>query len=132
MQTTREKATANEYLEMIQIKARSVEQPVRALSGGNQQKVLLSKWLATDPRVMILDEPTRGVDVGTKAEIHRRISELAAQGLAILMISSELEELIGLSDRVIALSEGQLIREFRRDDDLNATALLGAMNGISA
>ena len=132
MQTRREKATANAYLEMLQIKATSVEQPVRLLSGGNQQKVLLSKWLSTSPSVMILDEPTRGVDVGTKAEIHRRISELTVGGMAILMISSELEELIGMSDRVFALFEGESIREFKRDIDLNASALLRAMNGIRA
>jgi rhamnose transport system ATP-binding protein len=80
---------------------------VRALSGGNQQKVVLAKWLATRPRILILDEPTRGIDVGTKAEVHRLIGELAGQGLAILMISSELPEILGMSDRVLVMREGR-------------------------
>jgi rhamnose transport system ATP-binding protein len=85
----------------------SLSQRVRALSGGNQQKVVLGKWLATRPKVLILDEPTRGIDVGTKAEVHRLMSELAGQGLAILMISSELPEILGMSDRVVVMREGR-------------------------
>jgi rhamnose transport system ATP-binding protein len=89
---------------------------VRSLSGGNQQKVALSKWLAAEPKILILDEPTHGVDVGTKAAIHQIISNLAAQGLSILMISSELPEILGMSDRVLVMREGRLVGEFPRAD----------------
>jgi ribose transport system ATP-binding protein len=81
------------------------------LSGGNQQKLLLARWLAIKPRVLMLDEPTRGVDIGAKSEIYRIISDLAAQGVAILMVSSELPEIIGMSDRVLVMREGQLVGE---------------------
>ena len=84
------------------------------LSGGNQQKVVLGKWLATEPKVLIVDEPTRGIDVGTKAEVHRLMSELAQQGMAILMISSELPEVLGMADRVLVMREGRLTGEFAR------------------
>ena len=87
---------------------------MRSLSGGNQQKVVLSKWLAAEPRILILDEPTHGVDVGTKADVHRTISHLAAQGLTILMISSELPEILGMSDRVLVMREGRLVAELPR------------------
>ena len=86
------------------------------MSGGNQQKVVLAKWLATDPRLLIIDEPTRGIDVGTKAEVHRLLSELAGQGLAILMISSELPEVLGMADRVLVVSEGRLTADIDRAD----------------
>ena len=88
--------------------------PVATLSGGNQQKVVLAKWLATDPRLLIIDEPTRGIDVGTKAEVHRLLSELAGEGLAILMISSELPEVLGMADRVLVMHEGRLAAELPR------------------
>ncbi len=78
------------------------------MSGGNQQKVVIAKWLATEPRLLIIDEPTRGIDVGTKAEVHRLLSELAGEGLAILMISSELPEVLGMADRVLVVCEGRL------------------------
>jgi rhamnose transport system ATP-binding protein len=87
---------------------------IKNLSGGNQQKVLISRWLLTEPDLLILDEPTRGIDVGAKAEIHRLMCELAAQGLAILMISSELPEVLGMSDRVLVMREGRLVAEFSR------------------
>ena len=88
---------------------------MRTLSGGNQQKVVLSKWLAAEPRVLILDEPTRGVDVGAKADVHRTISHLATQGLAIVLISSELPEVLGMSDRIVVLREGRVAAELARD-----------------
>ncbi len=94
------------------VKASSLDQVVGRLSGGNQQKIVLGKWLANQPKLLILDEPTRGIDVGAKAEIHRLMSELAAQGLAILMISSELPEVLGMSDRVLVMREGRLVAEF--------------------
>ncbi len=89
---------------------------VNKLSGGNQQKVVVGKWLASKPKMLIVDEPTRGVDVGAKAEIHRLLSELAQQGLGILMISSELPEIIGMSDRILVMRNSQLVAEFRRDE----------------
>ncbi|MBV9280290.1 MAG: sugar ABC transporter ATP-binding protein [Chloroflexi bacterium] len=111
LQPARERTLAEEYGRKLRLRARSVRQPARDLSGGNQQKVVLSKWLATRPRVLILDEPTRGIDVGAKAEVHRLMGELAASGLAILMISSELPEILAMSDRVLVMREGRLVTE---------------------
>lgn len=99
---------AGEYLRRLRIKAPSLHSAVATLSGGNQQKVALSRWLATNPSVLILDEPTQGIDIGTKAEIHALIGHLAAQGMAVLMISSELPEVIGMSDRVAVMRAGKI------------------------
>jgi rhamnose transport system ATP-binding protein len=111
----RERSLARRFMEQLRIRATSVAQIVRSLSGGNQQKVVLSKWLAANPRILILDEPTHGVDVGTKADVHRTISRLAAQGLAVLLISSELLEVLGMSDRVLVMREGRLVAELPRE-----------------
>ncbi|MBI3923618.1 MAG: ATP-binding cassette domain-containing protein [Armatimonadetes bacterium] len=100
----------------LDIHLRDVDQPARELSGGNQQKVVLSKWLLTDPRVLILDEPTRGIDIGAKAEVHRLMSQLAQQGKAILMISSDLPEILAMSDRILVMREGRLTGEFERSE----------------
>ncbi len=100
--------------QQLEVKMTSVGQKVGQLSGGNQQKVVLAKWLGTKPRVLILDEPTRGIDVGTKAAVHRLMSSLAAQGLAILMISSELPEVLGMSDRILVMRAGRLTGQFSR------------------
>jgi len=105
---------AQSSVRQFNIRASSIAQIVNKLSGGNQQKVVLGKWLASEPRVLILDEPTRGIDVGAKAEIHRLMSELARQGLAILMISSELTEIMGMSDRILVMREGRIAGEFAR------------------
>jgi rhamnose transport system ATP-binding protein len=105
---------AADYAARLRVKCHDVRQPVRELSGGNQQKVVLGKWLMTNPRVIILDEPTRGIDVGAKAEVHRLIADLAATGVAILMISSELPEVLAMSDRVLVMREGRLVGEFDR------------------
>jgi rhamnose transport system ATP-binding protein len=86
------------------------------LSGGNQQKVVLAKWLGRQPSLLIVDEPTRGIDVGTKAEVHRLLEELAAQGVAILVISSELPEVLRLADRILVMREGRLVAEFAHAD----------------
>jgi rhamnose transport system ATP-binding protein len=115
LQPWRERSLARRFMEQLRIRATSPRQVVRSLSGGNQQKVVLSKWLAAEPRVLILDEPTHGVDVGTKADVHRAISHLAAEGLTILMISSELPEILGMSDRVLVMREGRLVAEFSRE-----------------
>ncbi|MEK8103959.1 ATP-binding cassette domain-containing protein [Micromonospora sp. M12] len=109
-----ERAEALHWTRRLQVKASRLGAPVATLSGGNQQKVVLAKWLATEPRVLIIDEPTRGIDVGTKAEVHRLLSELAGEGLAILMISSELPEVLGMADRVLVMHEGRLVRELPR------------------
>jgi len=114
--TAQERRLATEAIEQLGIRAYSIDQVVNKLSGGNQQKVVVSKWLASKPKVLIMDEPTRGVDVGAKAEIHHLISELAQQGLAILMISSELPEVLGMSDRIIVMREGRVVAEFDREE----------------
>ena len=103
--------------------------PVWTLSGGNQQKVVLAKWLAREPTLLIVDEPTRGIDVGTKAEVHRLLSELAAQGVAVLMISSELPEVLGMADRVIVLFEGRVAAEFTRAE-ADEHAIMHAATGM--
>jgi rhamnose transport system ATP-binding protein len=110
----RERALADRFMEQLRIKATSPSQIVRSLSGGNQQKVVLAKWLAAEPRILLLDEPTHGVDVGTKADVHRTISQLAGAGLTILLISSELPEILGMSDRVLVMREGRLVAELSR------------------
>jgi ABC-type sugar transport system ATPase subunit/ribose/xylose/arabinose/galactoside ABC-type transport system permease subunit len=104
----RELGLVRGHLERLRLRFRSYLQPVKTLSGGNQQKVVLAKWLATRPRVLILDEPTQGIDVQTKAEVHAVIADLARQGLAIVLISSELPELLGMCDRIVVLREGQI------------------------
>ena len=108
----KEEELAKDAIARFSIRARGPEQIVGKLSGGNQQKVVLGKWLATKPRLLIMDEPTRGIDVGTKAEIHGLMSNLAAEGIAVLMISSELPEILGMSDRVLVMREGRLAGEF--------------------
>jgi rhamnose transport system ATP-binding protein len=109
-----ERKLGAELIEQLNIIATSEEQVVNKLSGGNQQKVVVGKWLASKPKMLIVDEPTRGVDVGAKAEIHRLMSELAQQGLGILMISSELPEIIGMSDRILVMRRSRLVAEFSR------------------
>jgi rhamnose transport system ATP-binding protein len=111
----RERTIATDYVRRFAIKTSSVDAPVGTLSGGNQQKVALARWLAVSPRVLILDEPTQGVDIGAKAEIHRLIIDLAARGLAILLISSELPEILGLSDRIAVMRGGTIAGTLDRD-----------------
>lgn len=100
--------TCEAEVRKFNIRTPSIDQRVELLSGGNQQKVLLSRWMLTDPDILILDEPTRGIDIGAKSEIYRLMSELAAQGKAIIMISSELPEIIGMSDRIVVMHEGKV------------------------
>jgi rhamnose transport system ATP-binding protein len=111
---SQERALAQGYAEQLRVRMTGVDQLVQALSGGNQQKVVIAKWLATTPRVLILDEPTRGVDIGAKAEVHRIVTELAASGLAIMLISSDLPEVLGMSDRVLVLHEGRITADLPR------------------
>ena len=107
---------ARQVIERLKVRTPGLAQKVRNLSGGNQQKVVIARWLALNPRLLILDEPTRGVDVGAKAEIHALMSELAGQGMSILMISSELPEILGISDRILVMREGRLAAEFSRQE----------------
>jgi rhamnose transport system ATP-binding protein len=107
----RERAIASRYAERFRVRATGVHQLVGALSGGNQQKVVLAKWLAAEPRVLVLDEPTRGIDIGAKVEVHRIISELAASGLGIILISSDLPEVLAMSDRILVMHEGRISAE---------------------
>jgi len=115
----------------LEVKMADVDQPAGQLSGGNQQKVVLAKWLGTKPRVLILDEPTRGIDVGTKAAVHRLMSQLAAEGMAILMISSELPEVLGMSDRILVMREGRLSGQFSRAE-ATQERLMGAATAAVA
>jgi rhamnose transport system ATP-binding protein len=113
---SRERDLAAGYSDRLRIRSTGVDELVEALSGGNQQKVVIAKWLATKPRVLILDEPTRGVDIGAKVEVHRIISDLAAAGLGIILISSELPEVLAMSDRIIVLHEGCVSAEVPRSE----------------
>lgn len=114
------------YIRALGVKCASPDQPIKELSGGNQQKVLLARWLATEPRVLIVDEPTRGIDIGAKSEILKLLRSLADEGLSVLMISSELEELLAAADRVTVLSDGTSVKTLPRKD-LSEAALLAAM-----
>jgi len=109
-----------------------VDQPVQALSGGNQQKVVIAKWLATKPRVLILDEPTRGVDIGAKVEVHRIVSDLAASGLGIILISSDLPEVLAMSDRILVLHEGRVIAEIARKDATEERVMFAATGQLGS
>ena len=123
----KERRIAAEYVRRFAIKTPSIFAPVTTLSGGNQQKVALSRWLETKPAVLILDEPTQGIDVGAKAEIHTLMSELAAQGTAILMISSELPEILGMSDRIVVMRHGRVAGELSREDATQQTIMALAL-----
>ena len=122
-----ERETAAAFRERLRIRAPSVDTPAAALSGGNQQKVVLSKWLETKPKVLILDEPTRGIDVGAKVEVHQLIDELAAQGMAIIMISSDLPEVLTMSDRILVMREGRQVAMIAHDDATQERVLAAAM-----
>lgn len=128
----REKEIAEEYTKRLHLRgARDVSQAVGELSGGNQQKVVLAKWLLSQPRVLILDEPTRGIDIGAKAEVHRIMGELAGQGMAILMISSELPEILAMSDRVLVLREGRLTGHYSRAEATQEKIMASATGQVA-
>ena len=111
---SRERALAEKYVAQLGVKAPDIDTLVGTLSGGNQQKVILGRWLNAGPKIFILDEPTRGIDIGAKVEIYRLLDRLAGQGVAIIIISSELPEVIGMSDRILVMSEGAIVSEFAR------------------
>jgi rhamnose transport system ATP-binding protein len=123
----RERAIATDYFQRLHIRATGIQQVAQSLSGGNQQKVVIAKWLATEPRVLILDEPTRGIDIGAKAEVHRLISQLASEGIAIIMISSELPEVLAMSDRILVMHEGRVTGEFTRQEANQERVMFAAM-----
>lgn len=127
IQQRQETQTAQEYRERFSIRTPSVDLLAGKLSGGNQQKVVLSKWLNTNPRLLILDEPTRGIDVGAKEEVHRLISDLAQQGIAILMISSDLPEVLAMSDRILVMREGRQAAIFDKQEATQETIMTAAM-----
>ncbi len=124
-----ELALARRFCERLELKAAHFGQAVGELSGGNQQKVVLAKWLATNPKVIIIDEPTKGIDIGSKAAVHQFIGELVTQGLAVIMVSSELPEVLGMADRIVVMHRGRVRREFTRAEagtEAVAAAALGA------
>ena len=112
----KERSLVADYIKSLRIRTPSMEQRVEALSGGNQQKVVIARWLATNPKVLILDEPTRGIDVGAKAEVHALIARLAEQGVAIIMVSSELPEILGMSHRVLVMRQGRIVANIPREE----------------
>lgn len=126
-----ERKSTYEAARQMEVRANNIWQLARELSGGNQQKVVLAKWLSTNPRILILDEPTRGIDVGTKAAVHGLMSKLAAEGLAILMISSELPEILGMSDRVIVMREGVVTGEFSRAEATQEKIISAATQNVT-
>jgi len=126
-----ERKLAGTWAKRLQLKYGRLRNAVSTLSGGNQQKVVLGKWLARDPKLLIIDEPTRGIDVGTKAEVHRILDGLVADGMAVLMISSELPEVLGMADRVLVLREGRLTAALDRAD-ADETSIMRAATGQNA
>jgi ABC-type sugar transport system ATPase subunit len=128
----KEEHGAQEYFEKISIKAPGLQTLVEQLSGGNQQKVVLSKWLMRDPRILIMDEPTRGIDVGAKYEIYKIMTQLVLQGIAIIMISSELPELISMSDRIIVLANGKIQGELAAAECTQEQVMMMATNAVNS
>jgi putative multiple sugar transport system ATP-binding protein len=119
---------AEEYRKMLQVKCSSIEQNADHLSGGNQQKVLLSKWMFAEPEILILDEPTRGIDVGAKYEIYKIINDLVSNGKSVLFISSEMPELLGMCDRIYVMSEGRIVSEFSREEATQEAIMSSILN----
>jgi ribose transport system ATP-binding protein len=131
IQTTKERELVSTLIKKLNIKTASPELEVKALSGGNQQKVVFGKWLAMEPRILILDEPTRGVDVGAKKEIYEIMNELTAQGVAIIMVSSELPEVLGMSDRIMVVHEGK-VRAILENEGIDQETIMRAATGGNA
>lgn len=132
VRTRQEGATAESFRKRLSIRTPSVLSPVAKLSGGNQQKVMLSKWLNSSPRLLILDEPTRGIDVGAKAEVHHMIGELAEQGIAVIMISSDLPEVLGMSDRILVMREGRQMAILERAEATEEKVMAAAHGQVQA
>jgi rhamnose transport system ATP-binding protein len=126
-----EAKVATDNTQQLSVRMTGVDQEVGALSGGNQQKVVLAKWLATGPKILILDEPTRGIDIGAKVEVHRIIAELAASGLAIILISSDLPEVLAMSDRIVVLHEGRITAEIPRERATQESVMFAATGSLA-
>jgi ABC-type sugar transport system ATPase subunit len=126
-----ENIIVKKYVDMLNIKTTTVEEPITNLSGGNQQKVMLARWLATQVRILIVDEPTQGVDVGAKAEIHKLLRELAQQGVAVIVISSDLPEVLSISDRIIVMRSGELAGEIKAEEATEENIMRLATVGIN-
>jgi len=126
-----ERSLAERYVEKLRVKTHTIEASIAGLSGGNQQKLALAKWLARECHILIVDEPTRGVDVGAKAEIHRLLDELACQGLALVVVSSELPEVMNLSRRIVVMRDGHIAGELDRAN-ITQTNLMCLMAGVEA
>lgn len=124
-----EVSTVNRFIEKLKVKTPGLEATVNNLSGGNQQKVVLSKWLMNEPKILILDEPTRGIDVGAKYEIYKLINELVRQGMAVVMISSELPEVLGMSDRILVMAEGRIVGELTHEEATQEKVMMYATGG---
>jgi ABC-type sugar transport system ATPase subunit len=120
---------SDRYVRELRTRTPSLEQKVKNLSGGNQQKVVLAKWLLTRPRVLFLDEPTRGIDVGAKVEIYNIVNDLVDQGVCVVMISSELPEVLGMSDRILVIHEGRLAGSFAREEATEEKVMVRATGG---
>jgi rhamnose transport system ATP-binding protein len=127
----RERSLAQDFFQRLGIRAQGIDQQTRSLSGGNQQKVVLAKWLTTNPAVLILDEPTRGVDIGAKAEVHRIVSDLAAEGMAIILISSELPEVLAMADRILVLHEGRITAEIDHASATQEKVMIAATGQVT-
>ena len=127
----KDRSMAKKYIDRLQIKCPTMEQLTKNLSGGNQQKVVLAKSLASNSRIIIFDEPTRGIDVGAKKEIYDLINQLASQGMAIIMISSEMPELLGMSDRIIVMHEGEVTGELSKEE-ASQVKILELASGIKS
>ena len=130
LQLAEEFALVRDYATRLDLRAASLSQHAGTLSGGNQQKVVVAKWLATQPKVIILDEPTKGIDIGSKAAVHDFMSDLASQGLSVIMVSSELPEILGMSDRVVVMREGLMVDTYANNDTLTSEKLVMAAAGI--
>jgi rhamnose transport system ATP-binding protein len=127
-----ERREAQAWARRLYVRANKLTDPAWSLSGGNQQKVVLAKWLSTKPRVLLVDEPTRGIDVATKAEVHHLLSELAADGVAVLMVSSELPEVLGMADRVLVMHEGRLVASLSRSEATEESVMFAATGQVGA
>ena len=130
LKLAKEFALVRDYATRLDLRASSLSQHAGTLSGGNQQKVVVAKWLATQPKVIILDEPTKGIDIGSKAAVHEFMGDLASQGLSVIMVSSELPEILGMSDRVVVMREGLMVDIYTNDDALTSESLVMAAAGI--
>jgi ribose transport system ATP-binding protein len=127
LSNSRELRLAEKYIGELKIKTSSASQAAKNLSGGNQQKIVLAKWLATKPKVLMLDEPTRGIDINAKNEIYKLIMQLAEEGLGIIVVSSELPEVLAISDRILVMAEGYMTAEFRVEDATEDNILKAAI-----